>query len=136
MSGARVCRWGTVWSVAAGVALALLLVAPAEANWLARGSAVLGVGYSLKRNLGKGIDLMGEALDAAMHGDVERVREIGEEIEALPGRLIRDAFPVFKLGAAVRDATVSAGEKLKSAAGRIPRLRSEALGAMALLFVT
>ena len=130
MSGKRVLRWGTVRSVTAGAALALLLVAPAEANWLARGSAVLGVGYSLKRNLGEGIDLMGEALDAAVKGDVERVREIGEEIEELPGRLVRDAFPVFKVGAGVRDAVVSAGEKLKSAAGRIPRVRSEALGAM------
>ena len=130
MSGKRVLRWGTVRSVTAGAALALLLVAPVEANWLARGSAVLGVGYSLKRNLGEGIDLMGEALDAAVKGDVERVREIGEEIEALPGRLVRDAFPVFKVGAGVRDAVVSAGEKLKSAAGRIPRVRSEALGAM------
>ena len=131
MSRKRMQRWGSARSVTAGVALALLLVAPVEANWLARGSAVLGVGHSLKRNLGEGIDLMGEALDAAMHGDAERMREIGEEIEALPGRLVRDAFPVFKLGAAVRDATAAAGEKLKSAAGRIPRLRSEALGTMA-----
>ena len=116
----------------AGVAVALLLATtmPVEANWLARGSAVLGVGYSLKRNLGEGIDLMGEALDAAMHGDVDRMLEIGEEIEALPGRLVRDAFPVFKLGAGVRDTAVSAGEKLKSVAGHIPRLRSEALGSM------
>ena len=132
MSGKRVQRRGTARSVTVGVALlALVLVAPVEANWLARGSGVLGVGYSLKRNLGEGIDLMGEALDAAMHGDAERMREISEEIEALPGRLIRDAFPVFKLGAAVRDATAAAGERLKSAAGRIPRLRSETLGAMA-----
>ena len=130
MSRKRMQRWGSARSVTAGVALALLLVAPVEANWLARGSAVLGVGHSLKRNLGEGIDLMGEALDAAIHGDAERMREIGEEIEALPGRLVRDAFPVFKLGAAVRDATAAAGEKLKSAAGRIPRLRSEALGSM------
>ena len=130
MSGKRAQRRGTARSVTAGAALALVLVAPVEANWLARGSAVLGVGHSLKRNLGEGIDLMGEALDAAMHGDAERVREIGEEIEALPGRLIRDTFPVFKLGAGVKDAAVSAGEKLKSAAGRIPRLRSKALGRM------
>ena len=116
-------------AVVAGV-VALLAATPAHANWLAPGSAVLGVGHAVKRNLGEAIDLLGEALDAAMEGDVERMRKIEKEIEALPGRLVRDAFPVFKLGAAVRDAAGATGVKLKSAAERIPRLRSGVLGAM------
>ena len=114
--------------VLAGVLL-MLLCASAQANWLARGSAVLGVGYSLKKNLGEGVDLLGEALDAAVRGDVQRVQEIGSEIEALPGRLVRDAFPVFKLGAGVRDAAGAAEEKLKALQEGLPRLGAGALSA-------
>ena len=111
-------------------ALALLVAMPAEAGqWLARGSAVLGVGYALKRNLGDGVDLMGEAFEAAIKGDVKRVREIGNEIEALPGRLVRDAFPVLGLAGKARDAAAAAGRKLKSAVRGLPRLGADAVGA-------
>ena len=134
MTNEPVCRYAMGLSATVLVAVVLMLLSAsvqAKANWLARGAVVLGVGYSLKKNLGEGVDLLGEALDAAVRGDVQRVREIGDEMEALPGRLVRDAFPVFKLGAKARDAAVSAGEKLKLLQEGLPRLGAGALSTSA-----
>ena len=120
-------RSGTVLNLAAvPVAAALLLflsATPAEAKsqWLARGLAVGGAGYALKEHLGELTDHFGEMIDAAMEGDTERAGDVWGEIEKTPGRLIKNTFPVLKIGDAAVAVREGFKERLKSAERKIGR---------------
>ena len=83
--------------------------AEAKSQWLVRGLVVGGAGYALKEHLGELADRFGEMIDATMEGDTERAGDVWGEVKKTPGRLIKNAFPVLKIG----DATVAAKEGLK-----------------------
>ena len=120
-------RSGIILNLAAvPVAAALLLFlspmpAEAKSQWLARGLAVGGAGYALKEHLGELTDRFGEMVDAAMEGDTERAGDVWEEVGKTPGRLIKNAFPVLKLGDAALAAKEGLKERLKSAERKIGR---------------
>ena len=120
-------RSGIILNLAAvPVAAALLLFlspmpAGAKSQWLARGLAVGGAGYALKEHLGELTDRFGEMVDAAMEGDTERAGDVWGEVEKTPGRLIKNAFPVLKLGDAALAAKEGLKERLKSAERKIGR---------------
>ena len=125
MTGKTMRRFGRAPTLAAPPLAAALLVLPcamsAEAGWLARGTGVAGAGYALKENLGDLLDHFSEMSDAAMSGDAAKMADVWAEVKATPGRIIKDAFPVLKLGDAALAAKERAKDRLKSAERKIGR---------------
>ena len=103
----------------AGLMIAVMLAAgPAEANMLARGTGVGGVAHSLKKNLGDLADQLGEMTDAVIEGDDERAGQVWQEVRKAPGKIVRDAVPVFKAGAETAERLEAAKRKVRRFAGR------------------
>lgn len=113
-------RFGTVPSLAVA-ALLLLPGAFAEATWLARGQAVGGAGYSVKKNLGELTDRFNEMAGAVIDGDGKGVEQGWEEVRKTTGNLLKDAFPVLKIGDAAISAKDGFKKRLKSAEEKIGR---------------
>ncbi|MDE0005390.1 MAG: hypothetical protein OXQ29_22085 [Rhodospirillaceae bacterium] len=113
--------------------LAMVLVpwAPADADWLDRARGV-GTGAqvyaqvsafrSIKQNLGTLTGLFGEMLDASLEGDTRRVGEVWSDIRDVPGKIVRDAFPVMGLVESASAALEGARERVGAARARIERL--------------
>ena len=118
-------RFGSAHTIAAtplAVAiLALSCAMPAEAGWLARGAGVAGAGYALKENLDDLVDRFGEMTDAAISGDSAKAADVWAKVKVTPGRIIKDAFPVLKLGHAALAAKGRVRDRLKSAERKIGR---------------
>ena len=118
-------RFGSARTIAATpLAVAILVLScamPAEAGWLARGTGVAGAGYALKENLGDLVDHFGEMFDAAISGDAAKVADVWAKVEGTPGRIVKDAFPVLKLGDAALAAKAWGKDRLKSAERKIGR---------------
>ena len=91
----------------------LLATAPTNAGWMPRGIAVAGAAHSLKKNLGESVDLAGEIVRAAFEMDAREVGRLSEEMKRLPGKIVRDAFPVLAAGAGAVGVARSSGQKLK-----------------------
>ena len=106
--------------VAAVLAAAVILLpaAPADAGLLGRSIGVGGAGHSLKKNLGRLIERAFEMADAGMDGDKRRANKIWEDVKKTPARIVKDAFPVLKLGAAAKDRLKSAENRIKRFAGK------------------
>ena len=128
-------RFGSARTIAAtplAVAiLALTCAMPAEAGWLGRGTGVAGAGYALKENLGDLVDSFGEMTDAAFSGDSAKAADVWAKVKGTPGRIIKDAFPVLKLGDAALAAKGRVKDRLESAerkVGRFVRRTGEAAG--------
>ena len=101
-------------AVILAVVLAICLTtSPVAASWLARSIGSAGIVYSVHKNLGESISGLGEMLDAYLQGNIERVRSISEEFEQLPGKIVRDTFPVLAVGLRAVDAAGVAGERLR-----------------------
>ena len=79
------------------VAMVLVVSPSAESNWLA-GYNAANSGNSLKQNLGKLTDTLGEAMSASMKGDDARAKELWGEVKKVPADIIKDNFPVLKVG--------------------------------------
>ncbi len=117
--------------------LAAVLVSsvPADAGWLDRARGI-GAGAqvyaqvsafrSVKQNLGTLTGLFGDMLDAVGEGDDERVGEVWSDIRDVPGKIVRDAFPVLGLVESASAALEGARERLGAARARIDRLVGKA----------
>ena len=113
------------------LAAVLVSSAPADAGWLDRARGV-GAGAqvyaqvsafgSVKQNLGALTDLFGDMVDAVGEGDDERVGEVWSDIRDVPGKIVRDAFPVLGLVESASAALDGARERLGAARARIERL--------------
>ena len=118
-------RLGSARTIAATpLAVAILVLScamPAEAGWLARGTGVAGAGYALKENLNDLVDRFGEMTDAAISGDSAKAAAVWAKVKETPGRIIKDAFPVLKLGDAALAAKERVKDRLKSAERKIGR---------------
>ena len=83
------------------VALVFVVSPCAESNWLA-GYNATNSAYSLKQtleqNLGKLTDIVRETASATMDGDGARVEELWGEAKKVPADIIKDFFPVLKVG--------------------------------------
>ena len=128
-------RFGSARTIAAtplAVAiLALTCAMPAsaartEAGWLARGTGVAGAGYALKENLGDLVDRFREMTDAAFSGDSAKAADVWAKVKGTPGRIIKDAFPVLKLGDAALAAKARVLESAERKVGRFVRRTGEA----------
>ena len=96
------------------VVLAIGVAAPpASASWLPRVIGGVGIVYSVHKNLGESAGRLGDMLDAYMQGGIEKVRAISEEFDRLPGKIVRDAFPVLTVGLRAVDAAGAARERLR-----------------------
>ena len=118
--------------------LAAVLVsssAPADAGWLDRARGI-GTGAqiyaqvsafrSVKQNLGTLTGLFGDMLDAAVDGDDRRVGEVWSDIRDVPGRIVRDAFPVLGLIENASAALEGTRERVGAARARVERLVGKA----------
>ena len=105
----------------AAALLVLSCAMPAEAGWLARGTGVAGAGHALKENLGDLLDHFSEMSDAVISGDDAKAADVWAKVKGTPGRIIKDAFPVLKLGDAALAAKERAKDRLKSAERKIGR---------------
>ena len=123
-------RFGSARTIAAtplAVAiLALTCAMPAsaartEAGWLARGAGVAGAGYALKENLGDLVDRFDEMTDAAFSGDSAKAADVWAKVKGTPGRIVKDAFPVLKLGDAALAAKARVKDRLESAERKVGR---------------
>ena len=113
----------------------LVSSASADAGWLDRARGV-GAGAqvyaqvsafrSVKQNLGTLTGLFGDMLDAVGEGDDERVGEVWSDIRDVPGKIVRDAFPVLGLVESASAALDGARERLGAARARIERLVGKA----------
>ena len=125
MTGKTMRRFASAPTLAATPLAAALLVLscamPAEAGWLARGTGVAGTGNALKENLGDLLDRFSEMSDATMSGDATKAEAVWAKVKQTPGRIIKDAFPVLKLGDAALAAKEGVEERLKSAERKIGR---------------
>lgn len=128
-------RFGSARTIAAtplAVAiLALTCAMPAsaartEAGWLARGTGVAGAGYALKENLGDLVDRFGEATGAAFSGDSAKAADVWAKVKGTPGRIVKDAFPVLKLGDAALAAKARVLKSAERKVGRFVRRTGEA----------
>ena len=122
---------------ACAMAALLLFPAPAEAGWLDRarglgaGAQVYGqvsVLRSLRQNLGTLTDLFGDMVDAAGDGDGAKVQDVWSDIRQVPGKIVRDAFPVLRLVEGASAALDTAREELEAAKMEIARLVGRAGG--------
>ena len=118
-------RLGSACTIATTpLAVALLVLScamPAQAGWLARGAGVAGAGSALKENLDDLVDRFGEMTDAAVSGDSAKAADVWAKVKVTPGRIIKDAFPVLKLGHAALAAKGRVRNRLKSAERKIGR---------------
>ena len=113
----------------------LVSSAPADAGWLDRARGI-GAGAqvyaqisafrSVKQNLGALTDLFGDMVDAVGEGDDERVGEVWSDIRDVPGKIVRDAFPILGLVESASGALGGARERLGAATARIERLVGKA----------
>lgn len=113
------------------LAAVLVFAVPADAGWLDRARGI-GTGAqvyaqvsafrSIKQNLGTLTNLFGDMLDAVGEGDDERVGEIWSDIQGVPEKIVRDAFPVLGLVESAADALDGAQKRLGEAKSRIERL--------------
>ncbi|MDE2810637.1 MAG: hypothetical protein OXN90_19650 [Gemmatimonadota bacterium] len=111
--------------------------APADAGWLDRARGI-GAGAqvyaqvsafrSVKQNLGTLTGLFGDMVDAVGEGDDERVGEVWSDIRDVPGKIVRDAFPVLGLVEGASAALDGARERLGAARARIERFVGKAGG--------
>lgn len=123
------------------LAAVLVTSAPANAGWLDRARGI-GAGAqvyaqvsafrSVRQNFGTLTGLFGDMLDAAVEGDERRVGEVWSEIRDVPGKIVRDAFPVLGLVESASDALEGARERVGVARARVERLVGKA-GAIASL---
>ena len=79
------------------VALIFVVSPCAESSWLA-GYNAANSGNSLKQNLGKLTDTLDEMFSARMEGDGARAEELWGEVKKVPADIIKDNFPVLKVG--------------------------------------
>ena len=125
MTGKTMRRFARAPTFAATPLAAALLVLPcampAEAGWLARGTGVAGAGDAVKENLEELTDHFSEMFGATMSGNAAKAEAVWAKVEQTPGRLIKNAFPVLKLGDAVLAAKEGVEERLKSAEQKIGR---------------
>lgn len=115
----------------------LLSSAPATGGWLDRARGI-GAGAqvyaqvsafrSVKQNLGSLTGLFGDMLDAVGEGDDQRVGEVWSDILDVPGKIVRDAFPVLGLVEGASAALEGAQETLGAARAKIERLVGKAGG--------
>ena len=113
----------------------LVSSAPADAGWLDRTRGI-GAGAqvyaqvsafrSVKQNLGTLTGLFGDMLDAVGEGDDEKVGEVWSDIRHMPGKIVRDAFPVLGLVESASAALEGARERLGEAMAKINRLVGKA----------
>ena len=83
------------------VALIFVVSPCAESSWLAgynAASSADSVRQTLKQNLGKLTDTLDEMASASMEGDGARVEELWGEVKKVPANIIKDNFPVLKVG--------------------------------------
>ena len=123
------------------LAAVLVSSAPADAGWLDRGRDI-GAGAqvyaqvsafrSVKQNLGALTGLFGDMLDAAADGDGKRVGEVWSDMRDVPGKIVRDAFPVLDLVESASAALEGARERVGAARARIERLVGKAGGIVSL----
>lgn len=135
---ARQCPRGRPTMQACFLAAVLVSSAPAEAGWLDRARGI-GAGAqlyaqvsairSVNQNLGALTGLFGDMLDAAVEGDSKRTGEVWSDIRNVPGKIVRDAFPVLGLVESVSATLEGARERLGAARARVERLVGKA-GAM------
>ena len=119
------------------VGAVLVSSAPADAGWLDRARGI-GTGAqvyaqvsalrSIKQNLGTLTGLFGDMLDAAVESDESRVRKVWSDIRDVPGKIVRDAFPVLGLVESASAALDGAQERVGTARARIERLVGKAGG--------
>ena len=102
------------------VALVFVMSPCAESNWLAVHNAA-NSGNSLKQNLGKLTDILNETVSASMEGDGARVEELWGEVKKVPADIIKDSFPVLKVGDVAAGAWAGVGKRLKTAERKINR---------------
>ena len=125
----------SVLAVAGFITATMIVAVPAEANMLARGTGVgVGVGgaaYALKKNLGDLADQLGEMTDAVIAGDDERARQVWQEVRKTPGKIARDAVPVFKAGAETAERVQAAVRKVRRFPGRAGEAVADARAALA-----
>ena len=124
MNVERKFRWTRVRLPRTGVAAILLLLtaAPVQAGWkspspgatAAGGVVAVGLGHSLRKNLGESVDRLGEMFNAVARGDTEEVKRLSEESDRLSGRVVRDAFPVLGVLSGAFDTSRAAVEKLEA----------------------
>ncbi|MDE0334499.1 MAG: hypothetical protein OXI64_06030 [Defluviicoccus sp.] len=120
--------------------LAAVLVSssvPADAGWLDRARGI-GTGAqvyaqvsafrSVKQNLGALTGLFGDMLDAVGEGDDRRVGEVWSDIQDVPGKIVRDAFPVLDLVESASAALEGVRERVGAAKARVRRLVGKAGG--------
>ena len=107
--------------LAAGTWLAcvfLVAAVPVDAGMLDRVTLGGGVGHAIKKNFGRLSDLLPKTVDAVARDDQALLGSIMREVEATPGHLIRDAFPVLKGGNALARGLAAARRKLGRLVGR------------------
>ena len=117
------------------LAAVLVSSAPADAGWLDRARGI-GAGAqvyaqvsafrSVKQNLGTLTGLFGDMVDAVGEGDDGRIGEVWSDIQDVPGKIVRDAFPVLGLVESASAALEGARERLEAAKARIERLVGKA----------
>ena len=98
--------------------LVLVAAAPVEAGMLDRVTLVGGVGHAVEKNPGRLSDLLPKTVDGVARDDRALLGSIMRGVEATPGHLIRDAFPVLSAGNAVARGLAAARRKLGRLAGR------------------
>ena len=123
------------------LAAVLVSSAPADAGWLDRARGI-GAGAqvyaqvsafrSVKQNLGALTGLFGDMLEAVGEGDNQRVGEVWSDIRDVPGKIVRDAFPVLGLVESASAVLEGARERLGAAKARIDRLVGKAGGIVSL----
>ncbi len=116
---------------AAIVTAAVLVVVPAEANMLARGTGVGGAAHSVKKNLEELADHADEFLGAVIEGDEAGAGQALREVLKTPAKIVRDTFPVLTVGAAAWDRLQTAGRRIKRFAGRADDAVADARAALA-----
>lgn len=125
-------------------AVLLLAAQDAEAGWLDRvkGAAMSAEGIaigsyvvheasvlqSLKQNAGELIDLFGDMLDAVKKGDTRKAGKIWTDVEKVPGDIVREAFPVFRVMDAAAALAAGIGKRLAAAKRHIERFAGAAGG--------
>ena len=125
------------WSRAAGLVASVWLASiwlvpatPADANMLARGTLVGGVGSAVQKNLSRLSDLLPKTVEALGSDDRAALDSIVREIERTPGQLIKDAFPVLTAGSAIARRLTAAKRKLQFLTGRAGEAVSDARAAL------
>ena len=114
------------------LAAVLLCAPPAQASSLAASSVNAGgAGNAVKKNLEELTEIFGEMVDATITGEDAKVRKLWQEVKKSPGRIAKEAFPVFKVGAGAAERLKSAANKIERFAGRVGEAAADGRAAAA-----